>query len=309
MENRLMKRIISAAFILCLLSTGFIRCYAESLREEVSELYNAEGIYTDSIGNQGRYSYHVPKISADTSGAREINDEIAKKYAKLAEEQFHLMEKGLSVWCWNIGWQAFWHDNQVFLLLRANEPNDLIEYAAYGYDCDTGERITNKMILQQHGIREEEYLENLKEAAKALFVKMNSGIPKDKLEESSYDELLNRTLQWQTMDQPMYMDQDGELTTIAEIGVFAGAGSYKQLVRAFEHNINLVGDSNLLESCPKTARTGETVTILTYDITDGDKVIEVSGADVVRVNWIEYQFVMPPHDVDVKVKFIGNGLA
>ena len=125
----------------------------------------------------------------------------------------------------------------------------------------------------------------------------------------SYDELLNRTLQWQTMDQPMYMDQDGELTTIAEIGVFAGAGRYKQLVRAFEHNINLVGDSNLIESCPKTARTGETVTILTYDITDGDKVIEVSGADVVRVNWIEYQFVMPPHDVDVKVKFIGNGLA
>ena len=27
------------------------------------------------------------------------------------------------------------------------------------------------------------------------------------------------------------------------------------------------------------------------------------------IDWFEYQFVMPPHDVEVSAQFIGNGLA
>lgn len=303
------KRTVSVLIILCMLLTGAVSACAEPVPSAVSELYSVEGTYTDSIGNRDNYSYHVPQIAADSSDAEEINTEIAKQYGQLVEKEFDCMEKGLSVICRNVEWQAFWNGSQLFLLLRSDTPNDVVEYSAYGYDFETGARITNEMILQQCGISEEEYLENLREAVRARFEEMNSGIPKERLEESDYDKLLERTLQWQSMDQPMYIDREGKLAVITEVGAFAGAGIYKQLIRPLEHNISIIGDSYLIDSCPKTARAGETVTILTCDVTDGDKVIEVSGADVVSIDWFEYQFVMPPHDVEVHAEFVGNGLA
>lgn len=305
-----MKRItVSTLIILCILLTGTITATAAPIPAAVSELYSAEGSYTDGVGNTTIYSYHIPQLSADTSDATEINTEIEKNYGELVEDQFHDMEEGLSLMCSNADWQAFWNGSQLFLLLSSDTQNDLMDYSAYGYDFDTGMRITNEMILQQSEISEESYLENLREAARSAFEKMNRGIPMDKLEESDYDELLERTLQWQTLEQAMYIDQDGEIATIAEIGTFAGAGKYKKLIRPFEHNINIIGDRYLIESCPEKAIAGETVTIMTYDVTDGDKLIEVSGVDVVSIDWFEYQFVMPSRDVDVHAEFIGNGLA
>ena len=304
-----MKKTVSAVIILCLLLTSSITALAEPRKNAVYELYSVEGTYTDDVGNKESYSYHIPQINDDTSDAEEINAQIADRYGEVVEAQLHYMEDGFSLWCRNAGWKAFWDGRQLFLLLRADTPNDLIEYAAYGYDFDTGTGITNKMILEQRGISEAEYLENLKEAARSLFMKLNSSIPEDRLSESDYDELLERTLQWQTMDQPIYIDQDGEIAVIAEIGAMAGAGKYKHLIRPFEHNITIVGDHYIIESCPETAKTGETVTIVTYDITDGDKVVEISGVEVVNDDGYEYQFVMPSHDVEVRAEFIGNGLA
>ena len=305
----MMKRTASALLILCLLLSGSITAMAEPVQSAVSELYSAEGTYTDNVGNQGNYSYHIPQICDDTPDAEEINAEIAKRFGDTVEGEFHRMKDGFSLTCMNVGWKAFWNGSQLFLLLSADTPNDLVEYAAYGYDYGTGSRITNEMILQQQGISEEEYLENLKEAAKSMFVKMNASYPDDKLEEGDYGKLLEQTMEWQTMEQQMYIDRDGEIAVIAEICAFAGAGKYKQLIRPFEHHINIVGDRFLIESCPETARAGEIVTIMTWDVTDGDKVIEVSGADVVSIDWFEYQFVMPPHDVDVRAEFIGHELA
>ena len=53
------------------------------------------------------------------------------------------------------------------------------------------------------------------------------------------------------------------------------------------------------------------MTVSLYDATDGDLEISAEGVDGTRVGWLEYQFVMPAHDVDVKVEFIGkvNGTA
>lgn len=107
----------------------------------------------------------------------------------------------------------------------------------------------------------------------------------------------------------MFIDQFGEIETIALIGTMAGAGQYYHLVTPFVHHISIVGDSGLVESCPETAHAGETVTVSLYDATDGDLEISAEGVDGTRVGWLEYQFVMPAHDVDVKVEFIGNGLA
>ena len=219
------------------------------------------------------------------------------------------MEGKHSISCWRTEWHAYWSGSQLFLLVKADVTGDWNEFGAYGYDFETDSRVTNEMILEQRGISEEEYLENLRETARSKFETAHSGIPADILETTDYAELMERTMEWQTMDEPMFIDQYGEIETIALIGAMAGAGRYYRLVTPFVHQINIVGDSDLVESCPETAHVGETVTVSLYDVTDGDMEISADGVDGTRVGWVGYQFVMPAHDVDVHVEFISNGLA
>ena len=237
------------------------------------------------------YSYHVPQIFADSPDADEINAEIAENFGKRVEHQFHYMEGKHSISCWRTEWHAYWSGSQLFLLVKADVTGDWNEFGAYGYDFETDSRVTNEMILEQRGISEEEYLENLRETARSKFETAHSGIPADILETSDYAELI------------------GEIETIALIGAMAGAGRYYRLLTPFVHQINIVGDRYLVESCPETAHVGETVTVSLYDVTDGDMEISADGVDGTRVNWMGYQFVMPAHDVDVHVEFISNGLA
>ena len=308
--NGMMKKPISVFLAVMMILAIGASASAEGLRQNpVYELYSAEGVYTDSVGNEDTYSYHVPQIFADSPAAAEINGEIAANFGERAETQFHNMEGGHSIWCGNTEWHAYWNGSQLFLLIKADIDGDCDEYGAYGYDFDTESRVTNEMILEQRGISEEAYLENLREAARSKFVKGISGIPADLLETSDYAELLEKTLAWQTMEEPMFVDQFGEIETIALIGAMAGAGRYYHLLTPFVHQINIVGDSDLVASCPETAHAGDTVTVSLYDATDGDLEISVEGVDGTRVDWLEYQFVMPAQDVDVKVEFIGNGLA
>ena len=318
-----MKRALSVLLIAAMILTMGVYAAAESAepRQEsddstvrpqknpVYELYSADGVYTDSIGNEETYSFHVPQIFADSAAADEINAEIAENFGERVETQFHNMEGGHSLWSWRTEWHAYWNGSQMFLLIKSDVSGDCDEYGAYGYDFETDSRVTNEMILEQRGISKEAYLENLREAVRAKFEKDISGIPADILETSDYAELLEKTLTWQTLEEPMFVDQFGEIETIALIGAMAGAGQYYHLVTPFVHHISIVGDSGLVESCPETAHAGETVTVSLYDATDGDLEISAEGVDGTRVGWLEYQFVMPAHDVDVKVEFIGNGLA
>jgi len=308
--NGMMKKPISVFLAVMMILAFGASASAEGLRQNpVYELYSAEGVYTDSVGNEDTYSYHVPQIFANSAAADEINREIAANFGERVETQFRNMEGGHSIWCGNTEWHAYWNGNQLFLLIKADIDGDCDEYGAYGYDFETDSRVTNAMILKQRGISEEAYLENLREAARSKFVKGISGIPADILETSDYAELLEKTLAWQTMEEPMLVDQFGEIETIALIGAMAGAGRYYHLLTPFVHQINIVGDSDLVASCPETAHAGDTVTVSLYDATDGDLEISVEGVDGTRVDWLEYQFVMPAQDVDVKVEFIGNGLA
>ena len=168
------------------------------------------------------------------------------------------------------------------------------------------------MVLDQKGLSEEEYMEKLREATTDLFEELYIPIPEGVETNLSHDSLLEDTLGWLSADTPIFLNRFGEIETWAAIAVPAGAGRYDHLVTLSSdqtYHIQLVGDIDLVESCPETAKAGETVTVLTYDVTDGDKEISVSGADGESISWFEYQFVMPEHDVEVRVEYIGNGLA
>ena len=313
-----MKRFLSVVLLFCIMIALSGSAFADQAQKAaVFELYSVDGYYQDSLGNQSNYSYHVPQINADSPAAKEINNEIGERFGSRVEAQFESMEGGYSLWTWHTEWQAFWSGSQLFLFITSDENGGSYDYAAYGYDFDTRERVTNEMILTQRDINAEEYLEKLKKAVQLKFEEVVPEIPEGVTTELTREKLLEQTLSWQDLEQPMFIDRYGEIETIVRIVSIAGAGWYYHLVSPFAsqneseptYRINIIGDRDLVESCPESARVGETVTVNTLDVTDGDVQIQAVGVDGTRNNWFEYQFVMPDHDVDVKVEFVDYGWA
>ena len=308
-----MNRLVSILLSILLLLTMGSAAFADApCLNAVTELYSVDGYYEDDVGNGTSYSYHVPQFNADSPAAREINAEIAEDFGSRVEVQFRYMEGGYSLGCGRTIWEGYWSGSRLFLLITADMPDDSKVFGAYGYDFETADRVTNAMILEQKGISEEQYLEKLREATTALFEELYVPIPEGVETTLSHDSLLEDTLGWLSADQPIFLNRFGEIETWVSIAVPAGAGRYDHLVTVLtdeSYEIHVTGDTFLLDSCPKTARARETVTIMTYDVTDGDKEISIDGVDVQSVDWFEYQFVMPDHDVEVHLEFISNGLA
>lgn len=77
------------------------------------------------------------------------------------------------------------------------------------------------------------------------------------------------------------------------------------------YKINIVSGSDLLDTCPKKAAAGETVTVTTAVVTDGDMYVRVNGdPDYGKfVQAGEYEFIMPAADVEIDIYFVSNGLA
>ena len=231
-----MKKTASVLLALCLLFTFTAAACAEApVKNAVLELYSAEGIYEDSVGNVEQYSYHVPQIYANSLDADEINAEIAERFGRYVESQLENMEGGYSLWSWNVEWHAYWTGTQLFLLITADTDGGFTDTAAYGYDFKTDSRVTNEMILKQKGITEEEYLENLKEKVQLMFEDMYGNLPEESKKAFGYDEMLEKTLGWLDLEQPMFLDGMGEVETIVKIASVAGAEWYYHLATPFAY--------------------------------------------------------------------------
>ena len=92
-----MRRLLAFAMSLMLLCSIGSMAWAEipgPHKNAVTELYSAEGTYTDDVGNIESYSYHVPQLNADSSDAKEINQEISDHFAYYVEAQLENMEGG-----------------------------------------------------------------------------------------------------------------------------------------------------------------------------------------------------------------------
>ncbi len=73
------------------------------------------------------------------------------------------------------------------------------------------------------------------------------------------------------------------------------------------YKINVTGGN--VESCPKSAKAGETVIVYIPYVTDGWLEPSVNGADIERTAENCFQFIMPEHDVNIKVTFVSDDLA
>ena len=232
-----MKRALLILPALCLTLSFADTAYGDqTYKNPVYELYSADGCYEDGVGNRETYSYHVPQINADTSDAEEINAEISEMFGSRVEAQFESMENGTSLWSRRTEWESFWNGDQLFLLVTADTPGDIIDYAAYGYDFETGSRVTNKEILEQKGIREEEYLEKLREKVRSVFEE-TFRLPEGVETGIDREEVLDRLLNSLSMEQPMFLDQSGEIAVIVKIDTVAGAGYNNYIVTPFSPDI------------------------------------------------------------------------
>ncbi|MCR5575654.1 MAG: hypothetical protein K6F56_01450 [Oscillospiraceae bacterium] len=231
-----MKRMISLLITACILLLFTVPAYADGPRPgAVAELYSAEGIYTDCVGNVSSYSYHVPQLTAFTKDAEEINAEIRERFGALAEQQMRNMEGGYSLWSWHIEWHPYWHDSQLFLLITGDMDGGFTDYAAYGYDFDSGRRVGNKDILRELGVSEKEYVANLREKVKFMFEDMYKSMPQKDRKALGYNSLLRKTLAWADMEQPMFIDGGGSVVTIVKIASVAGADWYYHLATPFAY--------------------------------------------------------------------------
>lgn len=230
------KIVLALAVCLILLCGTGARADEPQIRQNaVSELYSAEGIYTDSIGNIEQYSFHVPQIGAETPDAADLNREIAERFGTYVEDQLRNMEGGYSLWMWNTEWHAYWHGSQLFLVLSADMEGGFTDYNAYGYDFEKECRVTNMMILEQFGYTEEEYLQNLREKVGLMLEDMYGSYSAEDKERFGYDEMYDKTLGWVSMEQPMFIDGTGGIETIVKIASVAGAEWYYHLATPFAY--------------------------------------------------------------------------
>lgn len=76
-----------------------------------------------------------------------------------------------------------------------------------------------------------------------------------------------------------------------------------------KHSIEIVKGEEFIESCPKKASAGETVTVKTCYVCDGELKINLSGAaDGSFIDETTYTFVMPGENVELSVSVSTDGL-
>ena len=57
--------------------------------------YENSGDYTDSLGNEYRYSYRIPAINTETEEARRINEAIHAQLMSVVDEELSSMDSGV----------------------------------------------------------------------------------------------------------------------------------------------------------------------------------------------------------------------
>ncbi len=68
------------------------------------------------------------------------------------------------------------------------------------------------------------------------------------------------------------------------------------------HRITVISGEKFVHECPTSAKTGDRVTVMTSVVSDAE--LYVNGVEGKFIRPGEYQFVMPDHDVELKVTVI-----
>ena len=130
------------------------KVYDDSL---ITEVYDEEDSFTDEYGAEYSYICHVPQLEADTPEAKAINWEIMESFGNDVQATLDAAESGETPnsQYMEVTWQSYWNDSLLSLSIRVlGWTSDLIDYAVYHYDFETGQRPDNLELLDRFHVDE-----------------------------------------------------------------------------------------------------------------------------------------------------------
>ena len=145
------------------------KVYDDSL---ISEVYDEEDSFTDEYGAEYSYICHVPQLEADTPEAKAINWEIMESFGNDVQATLDAAESGETPHSqyMEVTWQSYWNDSLLSLSIRVlGWTSDLIDYAVYHYDFETGQRPDNLELLDRFHVDEGDFIAALRRGAARQF--------------------------------------------------------------------------------------------------------------------------------------------
>ena len=145
-----MKKMFSAFLMLCLLLSCSCAAFADEPIGSPSASSGVDGYYEDA-GNASRYSYHVPLIHASTAVPKPSTPRSLSDSENVWRRSLRTWNRG-PLWSLKTEWHSCWSGSQLFLVILSEMDGDCSGAArTYGYDFETGTRVTNEMILARRG--------------------------------------------------------------------------------------------------------------------------------------------------------------
>ena len=197
---------------------------------QIEELYSEDFDYTDSVGNSGHYTYHVPQIAADTQGAADINRAIEEAYGPIVRDVLESVSGGFSVTWTSISWETYQYNNILSLVVFYSLDIGGDYYNVYLYDIASGQQLTTADLLSALNVDETTFLDALRQAAATCFDGLYTDMPADarpyiteRREWTLSDENINGNV-------PAYADASGKLYVVLPIGSIAGAAYYEHIL-------------------------------------------------------------------------------
>ena len=145
------------------------KVYDDSL---ITKVYDEEDSFADEYGTEYSYICHVPQLEADTPEAKAINWEIMESFGNDVQATRDAAESGETPnsQYMEVTWQSYWNDSLLSLSIRVlGWTSDLIDYAVYHYDFETGQRPDNLELLDRFHVDEGDFIAALRRGTARQF--------------------------------------------------------------------------------------------------------------------------------------------
>ena len=196
----------------------------------IMEILDFTGRYTDSVNNEGGYSYHIPQFRAESESAKSLNQRIVDDILPYVEGEVDLMLMGCSLLHYGIHYEITEYEDIVSIMIKIHYPNDGLWFYVYNYDFAKDRELTNADILAKKGMTEKVFLETAYELQRKDLDRFLDVMPDEYKEE--YLDILKEANELTKVDTPMYLDENGTLNAI--IFYVDGVGDIRAGIFEFE---------------------------------------------------------------------------
>lgn len=190
--------------------------------------YFDQGSYTDDLGNTSTYSYELPGLSADTPGAKAINQAIDDHFRTQIDDAYEAMKDKLSLFLYHVGFNTYlWKDILTIVVIGHNDYGQ-DDYGVYCYEASTGKWLSTALLLDRMNIDTEDFIYYARDAAGNYFVNQYPGASEEIIASQEYQHGIAVTVDNSNinLDLMAYPDNYGKLHIIPRIGSIAGADWY-----------------------------------------------------------------------------------